>query len=757
MHNKINIKRIKPGKIYIHFLIILVMSLHFVTYTFCNVTEALSVFPGAEGFGADTVAGSGRHLDPVATTVYKVTNLDASGPGSLKEAIDATGPRVVIFEVSGIIDLTPLGGWGLWVKNPYITIAGQTAPSPGIMLTGATFIVETHDVLIQHIRSRPGDVVGTTSRDNPSTADAMQVLDIDGDNTTYNVFLDHISLSWSIDEVFSTWYSNVHDVTIRNSIMSEPLNNSVHPKGPHGYGSLVGPGEVDISMIGNLASHSFQRNPLIKEGTTTLIVNNLIYNYGQIATHAAAHSSLKSSIVGNVYIKGVNSSTINPIHLYNADNTASVYVDDNEYDGSVPGDPWSIVTIKPAADLKAVTPPVPLSGLTVKPSNEVKDWVLDNVGARPADRDSVDLRIINDVINGTGQIINSVSDVGGLPTLTQNTRALTIPNNPNGDDDGDGYTNLEEWLHTFAASVEGAQYQPDTEVPSVPGNLSATSVSSTQIDLSWNASTDNIGVLGYKVYRDGIQIDTTTAISYSDSVLYSSTTYNYNISAYDGTGNESGQSATASATTLTGTTTTVFSTIDAYTGDALNWQPLTPSRWEVISDGGNLRYGINTTSYSNLSGNRLGEYSLIRNRTYNDFTLTAKIKSTDDLTTNSSADYDIVFGYQDPNNYYYMMFSSGSANSNLFKVVNGTRQWIADSTNLAVPDNAYHDIKLERTGSTIKVYFDNILKLNAADSTFATGGVGIGSYNDASLWDDIIINGNGNDPTSPPTGLTIIE
>jgi len=119
--------------------------------------EPLPIIPGAAGFGMKTPAGSGRHLDVPKTRVIKVTNLNPSGQGSLRAALEAEGPRVVVFEVSGNIDFTPIGG--LSIKHPYITVAGQTAPSPGITLKGCELNVRASDVLLQHIRVRVGDLL----------------------------------------------------------------------------------------------------------------------------------------------------------------------------------------------------------------------------------------------------------------------------------------------------------------------------------------------------------------------------------------------------------------------------------------------------------------------------------------------------------------------------------------------------------------------------------------------------------------------
>ena len=142
-----------------------------------QAAPALPIIPGAVGFGITTPAGSGRHLSTPQTTVYKVTNLNSSGSGSLAACTGASGPRVCVFEVAGTINLTS----ELKVKNPYITIAGQTAPSPGITLRGAGLRITTHDVLVQHIRIRVGD---NPNGPNPENRDG---LGINGQSGVYNI------------------------------------------------------------------------------------------------------------------------------------------------------------------------------------------------------------------------------------------------------------------------------------------------------------------------------------------------------------------------------------------------------------------------------------------------------------------------------------------------------------------------------------------------------------------------------------------
>src|SRR5688572_3595446 len=232
-----------------------------------SAAQALPVIPGGAGFGMETVAGRGGR-------VYRVTNLNASGAGSLKECVDGTTARVCIFEVSGIIRLTS----DLIVRNSRLTIAGQTAPSPGIMIRGAGLRIQTSDVLVQHIRVRPGD---DPNGPDPDNRDALKIQG-STEKPVKNVVIDHCSFSWSIDEVASVW--GPHDnITLSNNIFAMPLHDSLHPNttGPglmkHGYGVLLGSSASGgrISMIGNLMAHQVERNPLTR-ARQLVFVNNII-------------------------------------------------------------------------------------------------------------------------------------------------------------------------------------------------------------------------------------------------------------------------------------------------------------------------------------------------------------------------------------------------------------------------------------------------------------------------------------------------
>src|SRR3989338_5085953 len=166
---------------------------------------AIPVFPGCEGYGCETKGGRGGQ-------VIKVTNLNDAGTGSLRAALEASGPRIIVFETSGTIELKST----LFVRNPYFTIAGQTAPSPGITLKNYPLFVETHDGLIQHIRSRPGDKINESK-------DAF----VNYRNQSYNLVYDHVSMSWGTDETFDVGPGQVlieRNITLSNSILSEALN-----------------------------------------------------------------------------------------------------------------------------------------------------------------------------------------------------------------------------------------------------------------------------------------------------------------------------------------------------------------------------------------------------------------------------------------------------------------------------------------------------------------------------------------------------
>jgi hypothetical protein len=455
---------------------------------------ALPVIPGASGFGMDTPAGRGG-------TVYKVNSLaNTNTPGTLKYALSQTGPRVIVFEVSGTI---VVDGY-LDINNPYVTIAGQTAPSPGIFLRGAVIRILTHDVLMQHIRSAPGDSVTGVL---PQNRDAISINGLNG--RVENVVIDHCTFTWSVDEMIET-YNDYGNITFRNVIASEALHDSIHidegdtEPTPHGFGPLFDNQEdSDLLFYGSLVSHAEGRMPY-SESDGYVQVNNVFYDRGNTFNRFNAHRGVptQNAIVGNVFKNGPSLPAWavgkKPLDIVSTFVTGGkFYLSDNtivNHSFSISSQ-WGLIennTSFTQSQLQVSTPGVWPTGLTAKPASEVLGYVADNAGARPADRLPYETRIINQAINGTGSIINSVAEAGGWPVVANNTRPLTVPSST-ADDDGDGYTNLEEWLETMAAEVEGRVVNnPDS------GPIANMTVNDTANGLDWSVQSNlQTGDLSY--------------------------------------------------------------------------------------------------------------------------------------------------------------------------------------------------------------------------------------------------------------------
>jgi pectate lyase len=447
-----------------------------------TAAQALPVIRGAAGYGMETTAGRGG-------TVYRVTNVNASGAGSLKACVDATGPRVCVFEVSGTIRLTT----DLMIRNDRLTIAGQTAPSPGIMIRGAAIRIQASHILIQHLRVRAGD---DTNGPDPANRDSLK---LEGSSTkpVTNIVIDHCSFSWSIDEIASVW--GPHDnITFSNNIFAEPLHQSIHRTDDgsgyesHGFGVLLGSSASGgrITMVGNLFAHNVERNPLVRS-REFVFVNNLVYNRVNVDLDVQSQDgrTTRSSIVGNVFLRGPSyARTTRPIYVrtsgsYSLLLGSRVYVHDNhapETSSSTSG--TTLVSLTGGDVLSGLlqlsTAPVWNTGLTARSTanSAVYNRVLTYAGARPSDRDTVDRRIVSNVKNRSGQVINCVSsngstrcqkNAGGWPSYAQNTRRLTLPSSPNSVA-SNGYTNLENWLYSMDQSIQGiTQSTSPTSPPSL--------------------------------------------------------------------------------------------------------------------------------------------------------------------------------------------------------------------------------------------------------------------------------------------------
>ena len=388
------------------------------------VAQPERVFPGAVGFGVDSPAGRGGQI-------VRVTNLEARGSGSLRAAIEMRGPRVVVFEVGGIIDLQQER---LTVAEPFLTIAGQTAPSPGITLIRGDLYITTHDVLVQHLRVRPGDAGA-----EPASGWEPDCITVTGKDA-YKVVIDHCSVSWGVDEnldasgpLYDGPDATARNVTFSNSLVAEALLESVHSEGKHSKGLLIHDFCTNIAVIGNLFAHNYNRNPLFKGGCTGVVVNNLIYNPAD-ATLSAAYNDdqwrgreadapiSRIAAVGNVMIAGGDTQD-NMAFIRGAAHKARYFLHDNHAHWQT-GEPIPL-SEEPMqlVDEKPVWP----TGLTALPASQVVDHIVRQVGARPAARDEVDRRIIRDFLARKGRLINSQDDVGGYPTAQPTRHRLQIP------------------------------------------------------------------------------------------------------------------------------------------------------------------------------------------------------------------------------------------------------------------------------------------------------------------------------------------
>jgi len=371
-------------------------------------------FPGAEGGGKYTSGGRGGK-------VIKVTNLNDSGPGSLRDAIDAKGPRIIIFEVDGTIDLKSK----LIIKNDSVTIAGQSAPGDGICLKGYPFYVRANNVIIRYIRSRMGDV-------NKVIDDALGAMYVK------DLIMDHCSASWSVDECISVYKSE--NVTVQWCIASHSLSKSVHTKGAHGFGGIWG-GKNATFHHNLLADHSSRNPRLASDGFSPVdFRNNVVFNWGYKAAYGGGRGG-RINFVSNYYKPGPATRIKNGYFILDPaeDSTSSYYLSNNILEGndSVTLNNWLGVSNIPFS--KTLTP-FEIISINEDSPKDAYSKVLKYSGCSFR-RDDYDRRVINEVETGKAidgetygggnkGIIDSQTAVGGWPELKNGV--------PQTDSDNDG-------------------------------------------------------------------------------------------------------------------------------------------------------------------------------------------------------------------------------------------------------------------------------------------------------------------------------
>ena len=437
-------------------LILLLLTLAFVSPA--EARPRPPIIPNLSGFGTSTVAGSGRHLKNPKARIYRITSLSDRGRGTLRACAEARGPRTCLFEVGGVIQLSR----AIRISSPFITIAGQTAPPPGITLTNAGLKIATHNVLVQHIAIRPGDA---KAGENPSERDGISI-GAQTPRSAHSIVIDHVSLTWAIDENISTAYPRTRDVTIANSIIAEGLHDSIHPKGPHSKGIMVGDESRNITIRGNLIAFNEERNPYLKPGTSVEFINNLVYGWGpkggwslcNLTNNTERDEPIRLTFIGNVYRAAPTSIILPPIYAKRLDPRSEIYVRDNIGPSSGMTAAMSASHALPSHLRLLSTPPVSSPRTTPLPANETTHRVLNTAGSRPLTRDAHDARIVREVELSSGTLKDCTEgcprSTGKLSLSTRTSISLSIPRHPFKDSNGDGYTNLENWLHQKAVSVE---------------------------------------------------------------------------------------------------------------------------------------------------------------------------------------------------------------------------------------------------------------------------------------------------------------
>ena len=394
------------------------ISLFFVFINYSSISAQLLSFPTAEGSGRFSTGGRGGN-------VYEVTNLSNSGPGSIVDAV-SSGNRTIVFRISGTIEL----GNVILSPKSNTTIAGQTAPGDGICLKGRIHIGNVSNVVIRYIRVRVDEGAANSNGD---------AIDIDQGT---NIIIDHVSASYARDETISCQEES-DKVTVQWCIMSEALTFELHS-----YGSLIrGDYGDEKTYHHNLYAHNLGRNPrpgnytgtsTDPEGLHFDFRNNVVYDWGgsKAGYNQDNQTVSRYNFIGNVYVRGPMSSSGSVIFRENSVD-AFGYFEDNSIDGVVPDDSWSIVDFQgfdssQIDEYKSRSYIIPMEPVRTTSPEQAKTDVLSLAGANFPKRDTIDNRIVNDVLNKTGHsIVNTdAQPEGGWPILN------SLPATPDGDHDG---------------------------------------------------------------------------------------------------------------------------------------------------------------------------------------------------------------------------------------------------------------------------------------------------------------------------------
>lgn len=417
-------------------------------------------FPGAEGAGRFAAGGRGGR-------VIAVTNLRDSGAGSLRAAVEADGPRTIIFRTAGTIRLRS----PLVIRHGRVTIAGQTAPGDGITLRDHGIDIAADDVVVRYIRSR----LGAASR---TQEDAFTI------SRGRRIIVDHVSASWSVDETLSSSAlydgpeAGIYDLTVQWSVIANSLRRSVHQKGEHGFGSLIRIARgARVSYHHNLWANHLDRMPRPGNysppaddpvGGRVEFRSNLFYNWGRDRSgyNVDKGTHIAYAFIDNSYIAGPDSTGSFAFEEQNP--LARAYFAGNRMNGAEPVDQAQLVTGTIPAGYWLTGPP-DVAPVAPDPAASAEPRILACAGAALA-RDAVDRAVVAGVRDRSGRIIDDQAQDGGWPRL----RSGPAPRDRDGDGmpdaweraagldparddgaadpDGDGWTNLEDYLNGLVAA-----------------------------------------------------------------------------------------------------------------------------------------------------------------------------------------------------------------------------------------------------------------------------------------------------------------
>jgi len=369
--------------------------------------------------------------------VLKVTSLADSGAGTLRDCVAQSFARVCVFELSGRIKLAS----DLVVSEPDLIVAGQTAPSPGVLITNGGFAIQTSNVRLDHLAIRPGD--GSTGT-KPADRRAITIRGL----AASNIRLNSLSLSWGVDSNLTT-IGSVSDVTVRDSIISEALYRSIHPAGPRGNGVLIGDGARNIVFVDSLLAANYDRNIRWKYDTRGEMINNVMYGWGGTTSWNTTNlSDLENKdigtyldVIGNVYRAGPSGrSSAYGIYSENTPTGSRIFIQD---------------TIAPKisnieSKYRALARIFP--GPAATAASEAYTRVLTEVGSRPWDRNNDDARVIAGV---KARTLKTRDSVGTWPSYSVYRRALAVLVDPITEEELD--VTLKQFEQLSSAEIRAKQ------------------------------------------------------------------------------------------------------------------------------------------------------------------------------------------------------------------------------------------------------------------------------------------------------------